>query len=122
MRTYEERQGHPRKCTARRSGDKQPCGAWAIKGGNVCRIHGGMAPQTKAKAKQRLDLQTVRDAVRRLRGREAPPHVPIPGDPPEVHTPATAEPAEPALADPAPSQIRPQKPQKPSRPSKLRRR
>jgi len=61
-----------------------------------------MAPQTQAKAQQRLDLGVVRDAVRRLRGQEAAPHFPLPGDPPEVDTPATAEPREPALVESVP--------------------
>ncbi len=42
------------KCTAKRS-DGQPCKANAIKGGNVCRVHGGSAPQVRAKAQQRLN-------------------------------------------------------------------
>ncbi len=83
--TAAERLGHPRRCSARRKRTGEPCGAWAIKGGNVCRIHGGMAPQTQAKAKQRLDLQTVRDAVRRLRGHDPVPYVPLP----ELDQPAT---------------------------------
>lgn len=42
-----------RKCTAtRRSGTR--CTNWAILGGTVCRMHGGGAPQVKAKAAERL--------------------------------------------------------------------
>jgi hypothetical protein len=46
--------GNPaRRCTARKkTGEK--CRKWAIKGGTVCTHHGGRAPQTKAKARQRI--------------------------------------------------------------------
>lgn len=44
---------HPRRCTARRV-DGEPCRRFAIKGGTVCRTHGGAAPQVVAKAKVRL--------------------------------------------------------------------
>ena len=40
-------------CRAKRS-NGQPCKAQAIKGGTVCRVHGGAAPQVKRKAKERL--------------------------------------------------------------------
>ena len=40
-------------CTANKT-NGQPCKAPAIKGGTVCRVHGGSAPQVKAKAMQRL--------------------------------------------------------------------
>jgi hypothetical protein len=41
------------RCTAtRRNGE--PCRSWAIRGGNVCRKHGGGAPQVRAKANRRL--------------------------------------------------------------------
>lgn len=41
------------RCTARRT-DGTPCGAWAIRGGFVCRMHGGAAPQVRAAAHARL--------------------------------------------------------------------
>jgi len=41
------------RCTARRQ-DGQPCRAMAARGANVCRVHGGSAPQVKAAAKRRL--------------------------------------------------------------------
>ena len=40
-------------CTAKRH-DGKPCQAYAIAGGNVCRVHGGMAPQTRKRARERL--------------------------------------------------------------------
>ncbi len=33
----------------------EPCRQYAARGGNVCRLHGGEAPQVKAAAKRRLD-------------------------------------------------------------------
>lgn len=41
------------KCSAHRQ-DGQPCKAQAIRGGNVCRVHGGSAPQVRRAAMQRL--------------------------------------------------------------------
>ena len=40
-------------CTARNR-KQQPCGNDAMTGSNVCRMHGGSAPQVKAKARRRL--------------------------------------------------------------------
>ncbi|MCM3886650.1 hypothetical protein [Frankia sp. R82] len=40
-------------CRARRS-DGRPCGAWAIRGGRVCRTHGGASPNARATARERL--------------------------------------------------------------------
>lgn len=49
---------NPRKCTGTaRSGN--PCTRWAIKGGTVCPMHGGGAPQTKAAAARRLASQAI---------------------------------------------------------------
>lgn len=82
-----ERLGNPRRCTAHKKRTHEPCSAWAIKGGTVCRVHGGMAKQVQAKAKVRLDLGVVRDAVRRLRGDEPAPHAPLPTPATEVEQP-----------------------------------
>ncbi len=41
------------QCTATNKAGKR-CGGAAIKGGNVCRIHGGSAPQVRAAANARL--------------------------------------------------------------------
>lgn len=43
-----------RRCTATANRTGKRCGAPAIKGGTVCRMHGGSLPQVKAKAKERL--------------------------------------------------------------------
>lgn len=56
--------GMKRTCTAHRS-DGQPCGAAAIAGGTVCRLHGGSAPQVRDAARQRL-LKLVDPALGRL--------------------------------------------------------
>jgi len=40
-------------CKATRR-DGTPCGAYAIRGGTVCRMHGGAAPQVKEAAARRL--------------------------------------------------------------------
>ena len=52
---------HPRKCQARRQ-DGKPCRRYAIRGGNVCRVHGGGSPQVIAKARERLALAADRMA------------------------------------------------------------
>lgn len=41
------------KCKAHRT-DGEPCQAWAISGANVCRVHGGSAPQVRYKAAERM--------------------------------------------------------------------
>lgn len=64
--TYLQRNGgvpldHPRRCTADTQAGK-PCRRYAIRGGNVCRVHGGGAPQVVAKARERLALAADRMA------------------------------------------------------------
>lgn len=44
-----------RRCIAKRS-DGQPCRRWAIKGGATCTSHGGAAPQVRAKAAVRAEI------------------------------------------------------------------
>jgi len=43
------------KCTAHSSRTGLPCKHYAIKGGTVCRTHGGAAPQVKRKAAERIE-------------------------------------------------------------------
>lgn len=90
--TYAERMvaNHPRLCKAHRVSDGEPCGAFAIRGGNVCSVHGGRAPQVRRKAKQRLDFQKDMMLVRAFRG------IPEPEQPPMRRSkPAKAQPAKP---------------------------
>lgn len=66
------------RCTARSTRTGEPCKRPAMLGGNVCRSHGGNAPQVKAKAQRRL--QQAADAlVQRLLGMaldgDTPDHV-----------------------------------------------
>jgi hypothetical protein len=66
------------RCTARSTRTGEPCKRPAMLGGNVCRSHGGAAPQVKAKAQRRL--QQAADAlVQRLLGMaldgDTPDHV-----------------------------------------------
>ena len=51
-------------CTARRQ-DGKPCGSYAVRGGTVCRRHGGSAPQVRAAANRRLAAMAL-PAVGRL--------------------------------------------------------
>ena len=45
---------YAKRCGAHSSQTGKPCGQWAIRGGTVCRTHGGRAPQVKAAAERRL--------------------------------------------------------------------
>lgn len=64
------------QCTAKSSQSGQRCRKDAIQGSNVCRVHGGSAPQVRAKAKQRL-LEAADPAAAYLASlvadRKAPP-------------------------------------------------
>ena len=53
------------KCKARKQ-DGTACGAYPIRGAEVCRVHGGRAPQVKAAAARRLAAQAAEQAVRTL--------------------------------------------------------
>jgi len=48
-----------RRCHAHRS-DGQPCRAWAIVGGFVCRAHGGAAPHVRREARVRALEASIR--------------------------------------------------------------
>lgn len=52
---------HP-KCTGHNAAGN-PCGKAPIKGANVCRTHGGAAPQVKAAAQRRMDELAARREV-----------------------------------------------------------
>jgi len=51
----ENRMADADRCTATASSTGERCKQPAIPGGNVCRFHGGAAPQVEAKAQERLD-------------------------------------------------------------------
>lgn len=55
-----------RRCTATSSSTGTRCRAYAIKGGTVCRMHGGSAPQVKAKASRNVAEQKAAEAVNRF--------------------------------------------------------
>lgn len=55
---YEGRLRYTNRCRAHRQRDGKPCGAWAMRGTTVCRVHGGMAPQVRAKAAERQAAMT----------------------------------------------------------------
>jgi hypothetical protein len=44
----------PTRCTAHSKRTGEPCGNWAIRGGNVCRKHGGSVKATKEAAARRI--------------------------------------------------------------------
>lgn len=59
------------KCTSPRR-DGQPCKKWAIKGGNVCKDHGGNLPNVKGAARFRLARDAAQKAaLDRLRADKA---------------------------------------------------
>lgn len=58
--------GERKKCTGRSAGGTRPCGNWPITGGNVCRKHGGAAPQVKAAAIRRTAEADVQRGLARL--------------------------------------------------------
>ena len=47
------------RCTARRK-NGEPCRNWAIHGSNVCRMHGGAAPQVRRAAQVRALMSSDR--------------------------------------------------------------
>ena len=55
------------QCTAKSSQSGERCKRAAIKGGKVCMMHGGKAPQVRNKAEARLALERALDpAIREL--------------------------------------------------------
>lgn len=55
---------HPRKCTGTSSRTGKPCERWAMKGQRVCATHGGRAPQSKRKGKERVEREAALRALR----------------------------------------------------------
>jgi len=53
--TYDRIDPSPRRCKAHSSRTGEPCKLPPVKGSNVCRSHGGAAPQVKRKARQRIE-------------------------------------------------------------------
>lgn len=70
--TYE-----PVKCVGHSSQTGKPCQKYPIRGGTVCRKHGGAAPQVQAKAKERLAALAPKaiQVMDQLLGREEFPTV-----------------------------------------------
>ena len=55
-----------RRCSAMAKSTRRRCGRSAIKGGTVCRYHGGLAPQVQRSARQRLQ-ELAEPAIEALR-------------------------------------------------------
>lgn len=54
-----------RRCRAKKRGTDERCGNWAIKGGTVCKYHGGASPQVQRSARLRL-MSAVIPSIERL--------------------------------------------------------
>lgn len=52
------------QCTARAKGTGERCRRAPIRGATVCFVHGGMAPQVRAKAARRLEVEEVEAEIR----------------------------------------------------------
>lgn len=74
--TYEQRLNHPRRCVARRQRDGKPCGRFAIRGGTVCRLHGGATRQVQRKATERLNFAKAIMLEQAIRGIAPDPRTP----------------------------------------------
>lgn len=73
--TYEQRLNHPRRCAARRQRDGKPCGRFAIRGGTVCRLHGGATRHVQRKAQEGLAFAKAIMLERAVRGIAPDPSV-----------------------------------------------
>lgn len=56
------------KCKATNKKTGEPCGNYPLRGSEVCRYHGGRAPQIRRKAEQRVAIAEVEKAALRLGG------------------------------------------------------
>lgn len=61
-----------RKCRGTSKKTGEPCGRYAIKGGTVCKSHGGGAPQVRAAAARNLAEGELRALLARRYGRDVP--------------------------------------------------
>lgn len=59
-----DRCGQPHERCAGHNRQGGPCGAFPRRGAKVCKTHGGSAPQVKAAAERRRELQAAADATR----------------------------------------------------------
>lgn len=136
--TYEQRLNHPRRCAARRQRDGKPCGRFAIRGGTVCRLHGGATRHVQRKAQERLGFakaimleravrgiatdpalspadKRLAKAVAKAEGRPGPRRAKRPAGPP---TPPKAAPvAQPATTPDGPAESPPNPPVGPAKPA-----
>lgn len=53
------------RCSAKRR-NGEGCGAWAVKGATVCRMHGGASPQARQAAARRVQEEKAAKAAQRL--------------------------------------------------------
>lgn len=53
------------RCSAKRR-NGEGCGAWAVKGATVCRMHGGSSPQARQAAARRVQEEKAAKAAQRL--------------------------------------------------------
>lgn len=53
------------RCSAKRR-NGEGCGAWAVKGATVCRMHGGSSPQARQAAARRVQEERAAKAAQRL--------------------------------------------------------
>jgi len=52
-----------RQCVAKSKRSGVQCRSWAMHGGTVCRMHGGSAPQTLAKARENIAMLRDKSAA-----------------------------------------------------------
>lgn len=62
----------PTRCKAKGKTSKKPCGNRPMAGQDICRMHGGNAPQVKAAAAVRVAEDKARTALAKLSGKARP--------------------------------------------------